>query len=95
MTFLLNVNWVWQIASTTGDIETMRYIIGSTENKGHSTDKKSITWFVESRLWSKVLSTSGTCSVTRKSKASLITALQTGSLLRLVVHETTYYYSII
>lgn len=50
--------------------------IGSTKNKGHSTDKKSITWFVESNT-------------------SLITALQTGSPLRLVVHETTDSYSII
>lgn len=52
--FPTNVNWVWQIAFTTGDVETMRYSIGSTENKGHSTDKKSTTWFVESRSWSKV-----------------------------------------
>lgn len=36
--FSTYVNWVWQIASTTGDIETMRYGMGSTENKGHSTD---------------------------------------------------------
>lgn len=33
--FSTNVNWVWQNASTIGDIETMRYSIGSTENKGH------------------------------------------------------------
>lgn len=66
-------------ASTTGDVETVRYSIGSTENIGYSADKKSTTWFVESRSWSKVLSTSGTGSVARGSKASLITALQTGS----------------
>lgn len=45
--------------------------------------------------WSKVLSTSGTCSVARGSKTSLITVLHTGSSLRLVVHETTDSYSII
>lgn len=93
--FCTNVNLTWQIASTTGDVETMRYSIGSTENKGHSTDKKSITWFVESKSWSKVLSTSGTGSVARGSKASQITALQTGSLLRVVVHDATDSYSII
>lgn len=87
--FCMNVNLTWQIASTTGDVEIMRYSIGSTENKGHSTDKTSITWFVESKSWSKVLSTSGTGSVASGSKASLITALQTGSLLRVVVHDTT------
>lgn len=42
-----------------------------------------------------MLSTSGTGSVSRGSKASLITALQTGSTLRLVVLETTDSYSII
>lgn len=42
-----------------------------------------------------MLSTSGTGSFTRGSKASLITALQTGSPLRLVVHEPTDSYSII
>lgn len=33
MTFLLNVSWVWQIASTTGDIETMRYILEAPKTK--------------------------------------------------------------
>lgn len=92
--FCTNVNLTWEIASTTGDVEIMWYSIGSTGNKGHST-KTSITWFVESKSWSKVLSTSGTGSVASGSKASLITALQTGSLLRVVVHDTTDSYSII
>lgn len=95
MTFLLMLIGFGKIASTRGDVETMRYCMGSTENKSHSTDKKSITWFFESRSWSKVFSTSGTGSVARGSKASQITALQTGSLLRLVVHKTTDSYSII
>lgn len=95
MTFLLMLIGFGKIASTRGDVETMRYSIGSTKNKGHSTDKKSITWFVESKSWSKVLFTSGTGSVARGSNTSLITALQTGSPLRLVVHETTHSYSII
>lgn len=89
MTFLLMLIGFGKIASTRGDVETVRYSIGTTENKGHSTDKKSITWFVESKSWSKVLFTSGTGSVARGSNTSLITALQTGSPLRLVVHETT------
>lgn len=80
MTFLLMLIGFGKIASTRGDVETVRYSIGSTENIGYSADKKSITWFVESRSWSKVLSTSGTGSVARGSKASRITALQTGSL---------------
>lgn len=42
-----------------------------------------------------MLSTTGTGSVARGSKAILITALQTESPLRLVVHETTDSYSII
>lgn len=42
-----------------------------------------------------MLSTSGTGSVSRGSKASLITALQIGSPLLLVVLETTDSYSII
>lgn len=73
----------------------MRYSIGSTENNGHSTYKKSIMWFVESRSWSKVLSTTGTGYVARGSKTSLITALHNGSSLRLLVHETTDSYNII
>lgn len=44
--FSTNVYWVWQIASTTGDVETVKYSIRSTKNIGYSTDKKSITWFV-------------------------------------------------
>lgn len=93
--FPTNVYWIWQIASTTGDVETVRYDIGSTINRSSSNDKESITWFVESRPWSKVLTTSSSGIATYGSKANLNTSLQRGSPLRLVVHEEENSYSII
>ncbi|XP_052675053.1 uncharacterized protein LOC128156795 [Crassostrea angulata] len=93
--FQTDVYWYWQTASTTGDVETVRYNIGSTHNRGNSADKHAITWFIETRSWSKVLSTSSAGSVTHGSKADLITALQAGSQLRLVVHEAVDSFSII
>lgn len=93
--FPTNVNWIWQIASTTGDVETVRYDIGSTINRSSSNDEESITWFVESRPWSKVLTTSSSGIATYGSKANLNTSLQRGSPLRLVVHEEDNSYSII
>ena len=93
--FPTDVYWVWQIASTTGDVETVRYNIGSTVNKMTSNDKESITWFVESRPWSKVLTTSSSGIATYGSKANLISSLQRGYLLRLVVYEEEDSYSII
>lgn len=47
--FSTNVNWIWQITSTTGDVETVRYDIESTINRLSLNDKESFTWFVESR----------------------------------------------
>lgn len=43
-----NVYCVWQIASTTGDVKTVKYDFGSTINRLNSTDKDPISWFVES-----------------------------------------------
>lgn len=37
-----------------GDVEIVRYSIGSIENIGYLVDKKLIMWFVELRLWFKV-----------------------------------------
>lgn len=93
--FPVNVYWVWQMASTTGDVETVRYDIGSTENRGNSADKKAITWFVETRTWFKVLSTSSAGLVIHGSKDNLISSLRGGSPLRLIVHEATDTYSIL
>lgn len=91
--FSTYVNWVWQIASTTGDIETMRYSMGSTENKGHSTDKSQSRGLLSQGhgLRCFLLPELVQLHVDQR----LITALQTGSPLRLVVHETTDSYSII
>lgn len=93
--FQTDVYWYWQIVSTTGDVETVRYNIGSTQNRGNSADKQAISWFIETRPWSNVLSTSSTGSVTHGSKADLVTAVQAGSQLRLVVHEAVDSFSII
>lgn len=92
--FSTNVNWIWQIASTTGDVETVRYHIESTINRLSSNDKESITWFVESRPWSNVLTTSSSGIATYGSKAELNSVLQRGCPLRLVVHEEENSYSI-
>lgn len=56
-----------------------------------SNDKESITWFVESRPWSKVLTTSSSGIATYGSEANLISSLQRGYLLRLVVYEEDSY----
>lgn len=93
--FQTDVYWYWQIVSTTGDVETVRYNIGSTQNRGNSADKQAISWFIETRPWSNVLSTSSTGSVTHGSKADLVTAVQAGFQLRLVVHEAVDSFSII
>lgn len=73
----------------------MRYDIGSTLNRLSSNNKEFITWFVESRPWSKVLTTSSSGIATYGSKAELNTFLQRGSPLRLNVHEEENSYSII
>lgn len=93
--FQTDVYWYWQIVSTTGDVETVRYNIGSTQNRGNSADKQAISWFIETRPWSNVLSTSSTGSVTHGSKADLVTSVQAGFQLRLVVHEAVDSFSII
>ena len=93
--FQNDVYWYWQIASTTGDVETVRYNIGSTTNRGNSADKTAIEWYIESRQWKKVLTTTDNGTVSRGSKANLIKAVKSGSQLRLVVHENANSLSVI
>lgn len=59
------------------------------------TGKEPISWFVESRPLSKILTTSCSVMATYGSKTELITFLQRGSPLRLVVYEGDNSYSII
>lgn len=93
--FQSDVYWYWQIASTTGDVETTRYNIGSTKHRGNSNAKASIEWYIETRPWKRMLSTFSNGTVGFGSKSDLMNAVRKGSLLRLVVQEAANSYSII
>ncbi|XP_062572878.1 uncharacterized protein LOC134234851 [Saccostrea cucullata] len=93
--FQSDVYWYWQMASTTGHVETIRYNIGSSNSRGGSRGNQAMEWYVETRPWKKVLSTSSTGSVNDGSKSDLINALQKGSQLRLVIQEAEKSYSIV
>ncbi|XP_061188254.1 uncharacterized protein LOC133196360 [Saccostrea echinata] len=93
--FQSDVYWYWQIASTTGNVETIRYNIGSSTSRGDSQGNQSMEWYIETRPWKKVLSTSSTGVVNDGSKSNLINAVQKGSQLRLVIQEAEKSYSIV
>lgn len=85
--FPTSVSWVWTSVSTTGHIRIVDYEIGSPKRRGANYGGEHMTWFVESRPWSRVLTTSSAGIATQGSKANLINTLKRGYSLRLVVCE--------
>jgi hypothetical protein len=84
-TFQDNAYWYWQQISTTGIVRTYRYNIGASTARGNSNGNSAISWVVDTRRWSHVLSHSSSGSVTHGSKADLVQAVRDGAMVRYVV----------
>lgn len=80
-----NAYWYWQHVSTTGDVNTVRYNVGSTTNRGNDDSTSEVSWYIDSRPWNHVLSTSSSGATTFGSKTKLINAIKAGSMLRFVI----------
>lgn len=81
-----NAYWHWQHVSTTGDVNTVRYNVGSKTNRGNDDSKVEVSWYIDTRPWTHVLSTSSSGTATFGSKSTLIDAIKAGSMLRFVIH---------
>ncbi|CAG2250407.1 unnamed protein product [Mytilus edulis] len=84
-----NAYWYWQNVATTGNVETIRYNVGSHTNRGSSNDRQATKWFIDSRPWVHAYSNSETGVTTHGSKASLIQGVKAGKMLRYIIKSTT------
>lgn len=81
--FQSDVYWYWRIASTTGNVRTTRYKVGiNTYVPGDSLNKESLSWFVDTRPWTKALEVNDNGVVTFGSKAVLTHAIRNGAEVR-------------
>lgn len=83
--FDFDAHWNWRILTTTGRLATTKITVGSGNNIGDANTTTSAVWYVDRRPWRRVLSISRTGTVTMGTKSLLITALKSGSSLRLVI----------
>ncbi|XP_076112585.1 uncharacterized protein LOC143080566 [Mytilus galloprovincialis] len=84
-----NAHWYWQNVATTGNVETIRYNVGSHTNRGSSNERQATKWFIDSRPWQHAYSNSETGVTTHGSKASLIQGVKDGKMLRFTIKSTT------
>lgn len=83
--FQSNVYWYWQHYDTKGRIETVRYSVGSKENRGKSNGKGRVKWFIDTRPWTHVYSHSTTGSLRHGSKQKLINDVKEGKMVRFAI----------
>ncbi|CAC5398771.1 unnamed protein product [Mytilus coruscus] len=83
--FQNNAYWYWQNVATTGNVETIRYNVGSHTSRGSSNDRQATKWFIDSRPWVHAYSNSETGTTTHGSKASLIQGVKAGKMLRFTI----------
>lgn len=81
--------WFWNHVTTFGEGETIRYFVGSIANDVSSNYTTGAKWFIDTRHWKHVLSTSEYGIATFGSKSDLVQYIRTGSKLRCVVHFST------
>ena len=85
-----SIFWVWQMVHTTGSVQTRNYDIGKNTVNSDTVEKKEIRWFVDSRPWTKVLTTHGTGVVESGSKSDLKAAIEKGAQVRVAVRRCAH-----
>lgn len=84
-TFGSSINWYWQHIATDGTVETVQYDVSGSTPSTIPTSTASVNWYIDSRTWNHVLSTSKRGLATSGSKSNLVTAIRQGSNLRIAI----------
>lgn len=88
--FQNNAYWWWLMVSTTGTVRATRYNVGGGVHRSNSVHKLQIKWFVDTRPWTRVLSTNQVGSPLSGSKAALVEAIRAGASVRCVHRNGAY-----
>lgn len=83
--FQSNAYWFWQNFATNGKIETIRYSVGSNENRGNSNERGGLKWFIDNRPWSHVYSNTATGNSKHESKQKFIDDVRNGKMVRFII----------
>lgn len=81
-TFADDVFWDWRVLTTTGTEGAEWFNIGEYRNRGSMLSKKSMTWFIDTRTWNRVLVHDEYGTVLAGSKQRLISAIRSGADVR-------------
>ncbi|CAC5361159.1 unnamed protein product [Mytilus coruscus] len=89
-TFHSDAYWYWENVATTGDVETIRYDIGSHTSRGKTNYRQRIKWFIDTRPWKHVFSNSASGQTIHGSKITLIRDIKAGKMVRFTVKYASY-----
>lgn len=89
-TFHSDAYWYWENVATTGDVETIRYNIGSHTSRGKTNYRQRIKWFIDTRPWKHVFSNSASGQTIHGSKTTLIRDIKAGKMVRFTVKYASH-----
>ena len=83
-----DIAWFWTIACASGTVRFLKYKVGNTDLVDFGTSTEALTWFVDDRVWTKVLETGSDGSEVSGTKSEFLTAVQNGGDIRYRIHVT-------
>ena len=83
-----DIAWQWLLACSSGVVRKQDYKVGNTDLVAFGEMNTTLTWFVDDRVWTKVLETATDGAAISGSKSELLAAVQNGGDIRYILHVT-------
>ena len=84
------VDWVWQLVSTKGRIQTVTNVEGTTDLSEHADVYDTVEWYVDTRSWREILSEGLSYNITCGSRLAYVKSIRNGHDMRLALHYRDY-----
>lgn len=77
-----NAYWYWQMISTTGTVQSTRYLVGKHQRLSTTKNSHEVHWFVDIRPWKLVYAHDAEGKSLQGSEQQVVNAVRSGSAIR-------------
>ena len=85
-----SIMWVWQLVSTTGQIQTVTNTVGTRDPRDYPATFEKIEWYVDTRPWREILTQRQNYEITCGSMSAYSFSIRSGQDIRLGLHYRGY-----